>query len=428
MNLTYLGSFDDRSVAYSRNNTLNINSLNDILFAELLFSTNSQIVINDGYLIHSPILIEALTKKPPKGKSLKDFHYEQSPLFSMLRNGRVMVLGRENSFMGAVERMLREDNESYNKIKERKDWQKTIDILDRDLKNCFMDWPTKNTSYGFIKLMQQLFEKGPEKLGLKIKSHLFEEIALEFTKKVDENPNSPRDKWEKIVKQHSDYKNELMAIANRAYHYNFGMCLKADFPERGDVKVHSIASNLFTERTETSLSKRDVKLLDFALPKDFSINDKFIHVLCQPGRLRDMHDLFVSSYKDYMGGHIEPDELVKIQNDFRKLIGSEARRLHRSSSNQMACWSIGFALSGGFACYHWHEDPVVNLVTTILGATPGGISIIQDQRRYRGKGTIIPFETENILLDNLTLSKEKAVNHAKKLPLFVREDANSPNK
>src|SRR6218665_384360 len=185
MNLTYLGSFDDRSIAYSNNSELNIHSLNDILFSELLYSDNSKIVINDGYLVNSPILIDALTKTPPPGESLEDFHYRQSPLFSMLKNKRVSVLGRKGSLLRAVEHMIAEDNRIFNRIKERKDWKKSIELLDTDLEGCFMDWPKKNTSHGFIKLMGQLLKKEPEELGLKINSYLFERIGKQFLEQVE---------------------------------------------------------------------------------------------------------------------------------------------------------------------------------------------------------------------------------------------------
>src|SRR6187402_644555 len=121
MDITYLGSFDDRAIAYGQAQNLNILTLNEILFSELLFSNNSSLVVNDGYIIHSPILVEALMKEPPLNSEFEDFHYQQSPLFSMLQNKRVTVLSRNENLMGMIEMMLKENNGTFAKYAKRKD-------------------------------------------------------------------------------------------------------------------------------------------------------------------------------------------------------------------------------------------------------------------------------------------------------------------
>lgn len=415
-NITYLGSFDDRVTADRKWQDLNIRTLNEILVSELIFSTNSKIVINDGYIVNSPIFQKALW-------SVEKNSHEKLPLISMIKNEYIQILTRNNSLVEMVEKMARQGNTSFKELKKKKGWEIALEKLDEDIKQCYIPWPKFDLGEGFINLMKYLLKQDPKNLNLSLDSDSYKKLSEQFQKSILNDNQGPRDKWEKVIAQ-NEHKMELMKIANRAYHYNFGMCLQEDNFKEENVFVNSIASNLFLEKTvEPQETDCDFSKLNFRLPEKVQINDNFISALRTGGDLCGIHIEFMAAYSDYINGGSEQN-LKNKQLKFKEEIISfdKANRSKEINPERDFTINLGWSAAGG-ALGTQFPDPLVSVFTTVavsaLGPlTNSGISLFKGLYRYRGRKYNLIYHRNKATIDAFKLNRMEAKKHTKELSCF----------
>lgn len=422
-NITYLGSFDDRVLAYQQTGKLNIKKLNEILISELFFSKNSQIVINDGYFLLSPIIKQALNS--PKQLSGKEkLYYKYSPLFSLIKNNHVIILSRQDSLVAAVKEMTKDKQgiETFGEIIKDRYWEDHVYDLDKSLEGHFKRWPRFDMGQGFIKLMDELLNQEPGDLGLKISEDEFKGVRDAFKKATNDSSAKPREKWETVVK-HSANKSELMSIANRAHHYNFGMCLKTDTFKDKNVHVNSIASNLFINRTEPP-QKIDCNLgkLSFEIPVKIMINEKFIQALGFRGELYDIHTQFIETNYDFLEGRAKEISLQQVQEEFVDQIKKFDRKNRNSKESPAESFSIGLAFekAADFTGELLTGIPVVGKIVKVgfSAAEKLGVGAIKDYFRYGGKTNDVRYPRKNTFIDSLKISEKEATKHTTGLNSF----------
>lgn len=281
---TYTGLLDDVMVRYS-NEYLSEDFFNKMIAKNIFFGGG--IYINDGYLVNHP---------RARGHLKND--KENTLLRRMLSEGFIRILTRAGDariLSQMPQRMAEQGNQSFQELVNGNEWEEELSPnFTRIAQSAFQkgharQWPNRDMSYGFTKLMVRAFsEEITSKLGLRnISRDEWLRIRDGF---LERNPQSggPRDKLEKsaldILGERSDYRtamNEIMTIGNQAYHYNFGLTL-TDEDEYG-VAVDTTLGAAFDELLETTQVERGqldhIPLL--RLPQDipFERGDLFLDFL-----------------------------------------------------------------------------------------------------------------------------------------------------
>ncbi|WP_162343552.1 hypothetical protein [Cyclobacterium salsum] len=419
--ITYLGSFDDRVISNQNWNYLNIRTLNEILISQLIFSHNPKILINDGYIVNSPIFRRALLSISKESK--EPFHYENSPLFSMIENDYINILSRNDSLFSMVEKMVEQDNRTFVEFKKIKGWEIAVQKLDRDIGEYFIKWPKFDLSQGFIQLMDELLIQNPKDLNLSIDLNSYKSIAENFREIVHKDSNGPRDKWEKIVKS-SKHEYELMKIANRAYHYNFAMCLNDDTFEKDNVQVNSIASNLFLDKIVEPLeSDCNFRKLNFRIPEKIRIDNRFIRALRSGNDLCHAHNEFIQANLDYIEGG-SAEVLENAQKKFKKEIIEFDKKSNPAKNNNglEVLISLSYGGLGGIGSTIATGEPIlgvlIGVLTALGGATNKGIKLLKGLYKYKGRGYNLIYNRDKASIDNFTIDGAKSKQHTEKLNIF----------
>ncbi|MEO6718888.1 MAG: hypothetical protein ABIN67_00940 [Ferruginibacter sp.] len=414
--ITYLGSFDDRIESYLDYGKLDIKTLNEILISEMFFSTNSKIVINDGYIVNSPILKAALLSSK-ETNSKENYYYYNSPLFSLIKNDFVSVLSRENSLVDMVDKMAKQGNQSFIEITKNELWESRLSKLDFDLNESFIKWPKYNISHGFHILLSELLKNSPKDLNLKINEDEFKKIKDEYNNQIVKSLESPRNQWELIV-QNSQFKNELMNLASIVYHYNFGLCLQSDTYANDNVYINTLNNSLF-ENKQSQPIETDVDLtkLNFSIPTKISINDKLISELKTKGELNDIHNEFVSTNLKYIKKKASEIELKRIQDEFKKKIIDFDIKNSKKQTNQIlktsviiSCAAIATGLGFGI------PGIAAAVVTTVGGGVVGelvngSIDLARTRLKYSGDKYSLQIKRQLARFSSYEISKEKSKEH-----------------
>ncbi|MFM7365674.1 MAG: hypothetical protein ACKO11_14500 [Cuspidothrix sp.] len=278
---TYTGLLDDVMIRYS-NEYLNENFFNKMIAKNIFFGGG--IYINDGYLVNHPI-------------ARQNLYDENTLLRRMLSEGFIHILtraGDAGSLSEMPQRMAGQGIQSFQQLVNGDEWEIFRPNFTRIAQSAFQkrharQWPNRDMSYGFTKLMVRAFsEEITSKLGLRnISRDEWLRIRDGF---LARNPQGggPRDKLEKsaldILGERSDWRtamDEIMTIGNQAYHYNFGLTL-TDEDEYG-VAVDTTLGPAFDELLETTQVNRgqldNIPLL--RLPQDvpFERGDLFLDFL-----------------------------------------------------------------------------------------------------------------------------------------------------
>jgi hypothetical protein len=278
---TYTGLLDDVMVRYS-NEYLNENFFNKMIAKNIFFGGG--IYINDGYLVNHEI-------------ARRNLYNENTLLRRMLSEGFIHILTRErdaSSLSEMPQKMAGQGIQSFQELVNDNEWEVFRPEFTRIAQSAFQkghtrQWPNRDMSYGFTKLMVRAFsEEITSNLGLRnISRDEWLRIRDGF---LARNPQGggPRDKLEKsaldILGERSDWRtamNEIMTIGNQAYHYNFGLTL-TDEDEYG-VAVDTTLGPAFDELLETTQVNRgqldNIPLL--RLPQDvpFERGDLFLDFL-----------------------------------------------------------------------------------------------------------------------------------------------------
>lgn len=236
---TYSGLLDDVVERFPISPNINEDFFSKSIVKNILFS--GEIFLNDGYLINHPA-------------ARKQFLNEDSTLNIMIRNKFVRILSRANSSAEFVESPIimatQQQNEGFARTLALLEWPDIQKRLKAVAPAWFQNltvagWPPHMMHIGFCELIDRIFDKSHEDLGLRAaKIVSLDALRLEFYK-LEPREGSPRDRFEKacrivLAKLHGGSPDntalnalpemiELMNIANQCYHYNFALCLTDAF-------------------------------------------------------------------------------------------------------------------------------------------------------------------------------------------------------
>ncbi len=209
--LVYVGSIDDKVVAYQKIANPEQQLLHTLFFSALL---GHPLVLNDGYLLHSAWGRRQLTD-------------ENSAVRQMNRQGHLLLAARSNKPYSEWIGEQGERTESYRKLRAACG-QQELEKLDEAWKSCVATpWPVLNQQETMLKLLR-----------LNARELLSEEIASEkltrhwglFEKHLARE--SVRTAWENAMLEEQagfDKREQrlLMGVANEAYHASFACGLSA---------------------------------------------------------------------------------------------------------------------------------------------------------------------------------------------------------
>ncbi|MCZ8360230.1 MAG: hypothetical protein O9350_20945 [Microcystis sp. LE19-388.1G] len=326
---TYTGLLDDVMVRYS-NEYLSEDFFNKMIAKNIFFGGG--IYINDGYLVNHP---------RARGHLKND--KENTLLRRMLSEGFIRILTRAGDariLSQMPQRMAEQGNQSFQELVNGNEWEEELSPnFTRIAQSAFQkgharQWPNRDMSYGFTKLMVRAFsEEITSKLGLRnISRDEWLRIRDGF---LERNPQSggPRDKLEKsaldILGERSDYRtamNEIMTIGNQAYHYNFGLTL-TDEDEYG-VAVDTTLGAAFDELLQTRQIERgqldNIPLLRLPQEIPFERGDLFLDFLDNANRTGDAKLNYLRSLRNVISSESRNFDALR-----QELIGATDEYAHR---------------------------------------------------------------------------------------------------
>lgn len=244
---TYMGTFDDVVERFPWNVEINSNYLRASVARHALLGGN--LILNDGYLIQNKLAKDALLK------GLK------SPLYNLMRDGFVRVLSSHEDIMESLYKRAESGVATIKDVIDSPDWELIKPRLEeisrqQQARSLNLGWPRKNMGIGFRETILRCRNQPHENLGLQqVSSTTLERVFDSFEKQLNADCTAARTVWENAAKSVLNEEvstrearvqiNELMGIANEAYHMNFSICLgaEADF----DVGVETRQSAAFNE-------------------------------------------------------------------------------------------------------------------------------------------------------------------------------------
>jgi hypothetical protein len=279
---TYTGLLDDVMVRYS-NEYLSEDFFNKMIAKNIFFGGG--IYINDGYLVNHPI-------------ARRNLYNENTLLRRMLSEGFIHILTRTPSASVLSEmpqRMAEQGNASFQELVNGEEWEVfrpnfTLIAQSAFQKGHARQWPNRDMSFGFTKLMERAFtEENPDNLGMTdINRDEWLRIRDDFLAR-DPRRGGPRDKLEKaaltiLQETRSDPSagmNNVMTVGNQAYHYNFGLTLTHE--DEYGVAVDTTLGAAFDELLQTRQVERgqldDIPLLRLPQNIPFERGDLFLDFL-----------------------------------------------------------------------------------------------------------------------------------------------------
>lgn len=282
INKTYTGVLDDVMLRYSRN-FAGKDFFTRMLAKNLFFGGG--LFINDGYLANHDVA--------------RSYLYDDDSLLRwMINTDFVQVLTRKKSSEELAKMpvdMAQDENVSFVRLVNSNEWKNGFEGLWKDLatgifrNHHYRGWPPFDLSEGFDDLIQRVFPADVRDVGITLSTDEdLEQIKILYDELGPRTGNA-RDSFEKACLRHftgnpethpSDLSpanrsrmDELMNIANQAYHYNFGLTLTEDADDFG-VAVDTTVGDAFDELLQVKEIQRarlsDIPLL--ALPDNLPLD------------------------------------------------------------------------------------------------------------------------------------------------------------
>lgn len=374
---TYSGLLDDSVQRYPVAGDVGESFFNRMIAKNLFFSGG--LLLNDGYLVNHPSSRRALLR-------------DDSILRRMLSFNIVRVLSREDTpegFADMPRRMAEQGNRSFQTLTRSNEWEplrQELKVMGRNLFHYgnVMPWPKREMHLGFTALMERVFRTPPAALGVSLGDIALAEIESLFHK-MDPQATGPRDKFERSVQEvtrrrgdpSGQVANQLMNLANQAYHYNFGLCLT---PELGAVAVDTTTGPAFGELLSEEAGDEDLvqRIPLIPIPKclPFDKGSAFVELIdpntplgrAKLGYLQALEPIF-------SGQAANGDDAIK---DVREAGEIYCDRIAEHFSKHVSTWLadvyVNAALTLGFG-------ELADGVTKIAGKAAGMVVSVAEDRR-----------------------------------------------
>ncbi|MEM9840787.1 MAG: hypothetical protein AAF830_16765 [Pseudomonadota bacterium] len=251
---TYTGLLDDSMLRHDAD-FVGERFFNKMILKNLLFGGG--IYLNDGYLVNHPV-------------ARRHLYNERSILRVMLSQNFIRLLTRTGAPEDLADmplRMAEAGNASFAQLVSSPEWADFQPLLGRIADAAFFNgnprpWPNYDMSVGYRKLIEPIFGYEPARLGLRLVTwDELQQIRKEYLALKPEEGNG-RHKLEtsaetvlnETARDPRASLQELMAIGNQAYHYNFGLALTAD--EDDGIAVDTTVGAAFDELLQTRAVER----------------------------------------------------------------------------------------------------------------------------------------------------------------------------
>nr|WP_240919941.1 hypothetical protein [Paraglaciecola sp. 20A4] len=240
-----MGTLDDVVQRYPWKIEMGQQQFNQMLIRKALLG--EKVIINDGYLLNHPFARHALLNPT------------SSPLKALIEANFVQIMSRSGSLLDVAEKMSAQGVESFQALQKSSEWPALQTMLKQwepglqRIEN-FIPWPKKHISHGFDNMLCRSRELSVDTLGMTaVSDDDFQRVFDLYTLKNVSDKEATRTRWEQACLQVlSDSPdavtkiNELMGLACEAYHYNFAVCLSAQFSQR-KILVETRYSHAFAD-------------------------------------------------------------------------------------------------------------------------------------------------------------------------------------
>jgi hypothetical protein len=229
--LTYLGTLDDVVLRFPWEFETGQHAFNQMLIRKALLG--EKVIINDGYLLNHPFARKALLEP------------ESSPLKALIEANFVHIMSRTGSLLNVAETMATQGVDSFTALIKSSEWPSLRTMLKQwepalQRAENFLPWPNKHVSHGFDSILCRAKHLDVDTLGMNaLTNDDFQRIFDIYLHKNIHDKEATRTRWEQACLQvlcddvHAKQKMlDAMGLANEAYHYNFAVCLSAQFRQR----------------------------------------------------------------------------------------------------------------------------------------------------------------------------------------------------
>jgi hypothetical protein len=188
-----------------------------------------KMLLNDGYLVMHPLARRSLLAGA------------DSVLFNLMAEGYVRILSTGESIAESIVKRAESGVDAHRQLVESADWRDmraNLDFISKRQANngFFHSWPSKDMTDGFLRAISRCRGRTVPELGLTgVPPGLVDAIIDDLTLALETDRSAARTKWERIAKQRIDnlpgtserqyVLNQIMGLANEAYHTNFAACL-----------------------------------------------------------------------------------------------------------------------------------------------------------------------------------------------------------
>ncbi|GAB4236753.1 MAG: hypothetical protein Kow0032_22070 [Methyloligellaceae bacterium] len=315
-------------------------------------------LVNDGYIAHSETLRE------------KVFGYTDNPLRTLFLEGYAILSSPDADLVESLEIRRRSNVESTLKLMDRSDWRDIrarIERFNRQVEGFTKLWPNKDMGKGLEMMLERCRGRPAKQIGLEhtTDDEITRIFDIFFDRRRYRKFKGARTRFEKVVADFvagldavdSEAKkkkaNELMGLANEAYHFNFGIAYSAELPEV--VAVETQQSPAFDEFLD--IPGADLNTLrgmpDLYVPDRIALNNGDIlrEVCDETSELHEYKARYIDMQKEYILGNVNRDFYEASVKSYSEALSKRlGASLDLSRSTNVVSWFVfGSNVAASFA-------------------------------------------------------------------------------
>lgn len=418
--ITYLGSLDDVVQRYPWNITVDLTHFNQMLIRKALLG--EKVIINDGYLLNHPCARQALLDPT------------SSPLKALIEANFVHIMSRSGSLLDVAEKMSAQGVDSFSQLQKGEDWQALQSFLRRwepglQRINNFLPWPKKHISHGFDAMLTRSRCLSVEELAMtSVTDDDFQRAFDRYNQKNTFDKEATRTRWEQacieVVGSHPDARakmGELMGLACEAYHYNFAVCLTAQFSQK-KVLVETRYSRAFADLIQLG-QPTESELVDIpsvTIPRSLRFDQPQLwKELVDPfSDVASVQQIYQETMDQFFAGQTDAKQLENASRRYSKALSIHFGNGEGEGRIKRTALSIGF-LGAGLAMGGPVTAGLLWLAENSLLPTVTRVFKLRDKGFFRQQSSAQPLElSRHNLMSSLCVSQPLAKQLGENIPDF----------
>ena len=342
--LTYLGTLDDVVQRYPWNIEMGQQQFNQMLIRKALLG--EKIIINDGYLLNHPFARHAL------------LYPTSSPLKALVEANFVQIMSRSGSLLDVAQKMSAQGVESFQRLQKSAEWPALRTMLKQwepglQRIDNFIPWPKKHISHGFDNMLCRSRQLYVENLGMTaVTDDDFQRVFDLYTLKNKSDKEATRTRWEqaciKVLGDDSNAKekiNELMGLASEAYHYNFAVCLSAQFSQR-KILVETRYSHAFADLIQLGQPTQSelINIPSIQIPQKLSFDrPQLWKTLVDPfSDVAGVQKEYQDAMEQFFAGQVNAKLVEEVSLKYSKALSAHFENDEQDGGIKKVALSIGF--------------------------------------------------------------------------------------